>query len=257
MTNKKEERLGLERINTQGCLMKIIEYNSNRDIIVEFQDEYKEKVHTSYINFQNGQVKNPYHPSVYGIGTIGDKYPCIINNKTTEEYGAWVNILKRCNDLNYKKRKPTYQNAVCCNEWLYYPNFYEWLHKQSNFKKWLKGYKWGVDKDILIKGNKVYSPETCCLVPENVNLLFIKSDGSRGNLPIGVTKHGNKYQARCRLMNDNKYLGNYNTPEKAFLAYKKTKESYIKQVAQEEYTKGNITKRCYEAMMNYEVEITD
>lgn len=38
---------------------------------------------------------------------------------------------------------------------------------------------------------------------------------------------------------------------------KKHKEEIIKRVAEDEYSKGRITKICYDAMMNYEVEITD
>jgi hypothetical protein len=59
------------------------------------------------------------------------------------------------------------------------------------------------------------------------------------------------------LSNSREYIGTYPTPEKAFYAYKQYKEKLIKQVAQIEFDNGNITKECYEAMMNYEVEITD
>ena len=118
-----------------------------------------------------------------------------------------------------------------------------------------------VDKDIIKKNNKVYSPETCCLVPQNVNSLFIRGNAIRGNLPIGVIKHRSKYQAHSSVKVGKKTkhvcLGTYNTPEEAFYTYKKVKEKYIKQVAKEEFSQRNITKECYNAMMNYEVEITD
>lgn len=87
----------------------------------------------------------------------------------------------------------------------------------------------------------------------------MKADRIRGEYPIGVTyKTRDKvFEAQCNFNGKETYLGRRNTPEQAFLLYKSHKESYIKQVAQEEYSKGNITKQCYEAMMNYEVEITD
>ena len=134
------------------------------------------------------------------------------------------------------------------------------MHNQDNFDKWLNGNRWTIDKDILIKGNKIYSPNTCCLVPENVNTLFTKCNAIRGNLPIGVRKCGNKFQAICmnHFTNKQRYIGSYSTPTEAFYSgYKPYKENLIKQVAKEEYSKGNITKMCYDAMMNYEVEITD
>lgn len=260
----KEQRLGEIKYNNQGCLMKIIEYNKSTDIIVEFQDERKAKVQTRYNNFERGQVENPFFPSVYGHGILGNE-SC--SSANTKEYKAWDRMLERCYSENLLNRRPTYKNVECCDEWLYYPNFYKWLHKQENFDKWFNEDKWAIDKDILVKGNKIYSPETCCLVPRRVNTLFTKSDSKRGKYPIGVAlkkgKKTNQFRAAISKIDERtgkkifEHIGYRNTPEQAFLLYKKHKELYIKQVAQEEYSKGNITKKCYEAMMNYEVEIID
>ena len=65
-----KEHLQEEKYNNQGCLMKIVEYNKLNDIVVEFQDEYKTRVQTIYANFKSGSIKNPYYPSVYGVGII-------------------------------------------------------------------------------------------------------------------------------------------------------------------------------------------
>ena len=262
---KAPERLGEEKLNNQGCLIKIIKYNEANDIIVQFQDDYKAEVHTSYRHFSLGNVENPYYPSVHGIGILGIKYPAKINKKMTKEYDTWFQMIRRCFDEKHKNERPTYQNVTCCKEWLLFENFYEWLHNQENFDKWYNGRdnneRWCLDKDILVKGNKTYSPKTCCLVPNNINVLFTNRKNYRGNLPIGVTKHGNQFVTQCMnpFTNNKKqeYLGAYLTPEKAFQVYKQYKENIIKQVAEEEYVKGNITKKCYEAMMKYEVEITD
>lgn len=256
---KVEGRLGEENINHQGCLMKIIKYNRVDDILVEFQDEYKGVVHTQYQSFIRGNVKNPYYPMVLGVGMIGSKYPAKIDNVETEEYQAWKGMIYRCFDKKTKERQPTYQNVVCCKEWLLFESFYEWLHSQKNFDRLYNKNKWNVDKDILIKGNKIYSPETCCLVPMNVNSLFLNKNNYRGDLPIGVKKSGKSFMARCSnpITNNREYLGSYSTPYYAFLAYKNYKEDLIKQIAQIEYDNGNITEKCCNAMMNYQVEITD
>lgn len=256
---KIENRLGKEEYNHQGCLMKIIEYNRVDDILVEFQDKYKGIVHTQYQSFIRGNVKNPYFPMVLGVGMIGSKYSAKINNKETEEYQAWKGMVYRCFDKNTKERQPTYKETKCCNEWLCYENFYEWLHSQENFDNLYNKGKWNVDKDILVKGNKTYSPDTCCLVPMNINSLFLKKDNYRGDLPIGVKRSGKSFMARCSnpITGNREYLGSYSTPFYAFKSYKKYKENLIKQIAQIEHDKGNITERCYNAMMNYEVEITD
>lgn len=260
MWKKKTDRLDEENINYQGCLMKIVEYRNRDSITVEFQDEHKGKMRTSYRNYLLGRVKNPYYPSAYGVGILGTKYPSKENGRDTKEYKTWFDMLKRCYNQIYKEKHTTYINIICCEEWLLFENFYEWLHSQSNFDKWYKNDKWMLDKDILVKNNKIYSPVTCCLVPQNVNKLFTKSDAIRGKYPIGVKKHGNSYQATCsnQIINKLKHLGTYSTPEEAFyLGYKPYKENIIKEIAQIEFNADNITKECYEAMMNYVVEITD
>lgn len=255
----KDNRLGEERLNNQGCLMKIIEYNKYDNIVIEFQDKYKYKTHTNYSNYKNGSVKNLYHPDIYGVAMVGAKYPSKVNGIQVKEYNAWFHMIRRCFDKKYNNLHKTYNDVNCCEEWLYYPNFYEWLHSQPNFEQWFEGDRWNLDKDILIKGNKIYSPETCCLVPQNVNTLFERKESQRGKYPIGVSKTKTGYCAQCSnpYNKSSKWIGVYNTAEQAFNAYKEYKENLIKQVARNEYNMGNITKQCCEAMMNYEVEITD
>lgn len=253
-------RIGIQKLNNQGCLMKCIEYNGYYNVVIEFQDEFKYRTKINWGEFNKGEIRNPYFKQIFGVGMTGIKYPVKINNKNTKEYSTWYNMLRRCFDKKVKERNSTYKDVTCCKEWLLFENFYEWLHSQENFDKWINLNRSDIDKDILIKGNKIYSPDTCCLVPHNINGLFCKSNATRGNLPIGVRLNKNKsYTAECCINNNNsqKFLGDYDTPEEAFYVYKEFKENLIKQIAQEEYNKGNITKKCYDAMMNYQVEITD
>ena len=260
----KQQRLGATNYNNQGCLMKVVEYNNSSDVVVEFQDEYKWKTKTTWYHFINGILYNYYYPNVYGVGITGNKYPTMTNSIKHKEYVTWCSMLQRCFNAKKKQQCSSYQNVTCCKEWLYYPNFYEWLHKQENFEVWLKTEKYCLDKDILKKGNKIYSSETCCLVPERINHLFPNAKSIRGNLPIGVSydKNKHKYKAQCSIRDNDKtqriiQLGLYDTAIEAFNAYKNQKEFEIKQVAQEEYNKGTISKKCYEAMMKWEVEIGD
>ena len=249
----KNHRMFEERLNNKGCLMKIVEYNKSQDIVVEFQDEYRAKVHTAYYFFLSGEVRNPYFPSILKVGIVGNKYETHNGKNAIKEYTTWRNMLNRCFNTDEKMKHPKYKNVTCCDEWLLYENFYEWLHSQENFNKWLNGDSWDVDKDILCKGNEIYSPTTCCLVPGIINKIFSIHDFNRGKYPIGVSKHGRKFKARYHKKN----IGIYETPELAFQAYKEYKESYIKQIAIQELSNGNITHRCYNAMINYRVEITD
>ena len=116
---------------------------------------------------------------------------------------------------------------------------------------------WHLDKDILIKGNKIYSPKTCCFVPREINNLLISRRNGRGDLPIGVTKDKKleKFIAQVSINKKQVRLGTFGTPEEAFQAYKTAKENYIKQKAEE--WKGLIDPRVYQAMYEYQVEITD
>lgn len=261
---QKQERIGEIKENNQGSSMKIIRYGSANDIDIEFLDDFHYKVcGTRYRYFCIGNINNPYYPNVCGMGITGTKYPVRIKGNPTKEYNTWHHMIQRCFDKNMQERSPTYQDATCCDEWLLFENFYEWIHSQENFEQWNKGdsYNWALDKDILVKGNKIYSPETCCLVPKNINSLFVKNDASRGDLPIGVCKdkNTNKYISTCMnpITGKPEWLGRHDTSLKAFYKYKTCKENIIKQIAQIEYRKCNIIKQCYQAMINYEVDIND
>ena len=169
-------------------------------------------------------------------------------------------MITRCYDKKWKQNYPVYEDCECCEEWLCYENFYKWLHSQENFKVWKNLNRSALDKDIIVKHNKIYSPNTCLLVPCNINALFTRNEKNRGKYPIGVVLHEETglYRAGCSDgYKRTEHLGLYNTPEKAFLAYKKYKESTIKELAKEAYDNQEITLRCYNAMMKYEVEITD
>ena len=268
--SKKIDRLGEASLSNEGCVMKIVEYDNANDIIVEFQDEHKYRLHTYYQAFKNGQCKNPFFPSVYGHGYYGvdkeDNVPKIGELKdgkwcSTWEYNKWMNMLKRCFDNKYKEKHPTYKDTACCERWLCFSYFLEDLEILKQEYNWNVDEKLQLDKDILHKGNKIYSLENCVLVPSWINLLFIKNNVIRGHYPIGVSYHkrDRKYEAQCRINGKLKSLGYYNTIEEAFNVYKIAKEQEIKRIAEECVSKGYITQesKLYNAMINYQVEIDD
>lgn len=92
---------------------------------------------------------------------------------------------------------------------------------------------WCLDKDILVKGNKVYSSNTCCFVPEDINVLFSTKRNGRSNLPMGVSKANSKFRARCHTLSGRIDLGVYKTPEEAHKAWQTTKVKHIRDVAEE------------------------
>ena len=255
-----KERLGEIKVSNEGYEMKIVEYKDVHNIIIEFQDEYKAKIRTQYSAYKNGSIKNPYHPNVCRVGYLGQgKYKPSINGKKTKCYKTWQSMLERCYDPYIINKNLTYKDCFVCEEWHNFQNFAKWFYKHYYE---IEGERMCLDKDILFKNNKIYSPETCMIVPERINMLFIKSDKSRGDYPIGVCwhKNANKFMAYCQILNKNnktesRYLGLYKTSKEAFLIYKQFKENYIKQIA-DEY-KDLIPKELYNAMHRYEVEIDD
>lgn len=234
--------------------MKIIKYNNYSDIDIEFENGYVSKNNT-YQNFKKGQVRNYLIEYVFGVACLGQgKYISEKNDIVTPEYECWINMLRRCYSDKYKKQFPTYKTCIACDEWLNFQNFAEWYNQ--NFYT-AKNENMHLDKDILVKGNKIYSPETCIFVPSRINKLFIKGDNFRGKYPIGVTYKSdiNKFIARCNTLDKRKNLGVFSTEEEAFNKYKTFKEKYIKQVA-DEY-KDYIPDKLYKALYKYEVSIAD
>lgn len=248
-------------------------YNSKMEIInsyIEFNDKYNKnfsyidiyfpdydyvKKHMRYDHFKEGNVKCPYEPRVYGMGYLGEgKYKTKENGKDTKCYKTWIRMLERCYSDKWKNKYPTYKNVTVCKEWLNFQNFAKWYYE--NYYQ-IKGERMELDKDILVKGNKMYSPETCVFVPQKINKLFIKNDKARGELPIGVSfyNNSNKFQSHCIYKGKCKTLGCYNNIKDAFDSYKQFKEQYIKEVA-DEY-KDKIPMKLYNAMYSYEVKITD
>lgn len=251
--NRFTDRTGENYTTNEGYEIEIIEYRGALDCDIQFEDGTILR-EMYYDNIRKGAVKNPYHPTTHGVGFIGiGKYVSSTEDKHTKNYKSWGGVLERCYSKELHKKRKTYVSCYITEEWKCFQNFAKWFEKNYN-PETMQG--WELDKDILIKGNKVYSPETCCFVPQEINCLFTNCKSVRGKYPIGVTKTVNgKYKARINKNGDRIDLGLFDTPEEAFQAYKIAKEEYIKEVA--DLWRGQITEPCYYAMYAYEVEITD
>lgn len=187
------------------------------------------------------------HNTIFGVG--------LYDLPSEKHYAArekWKAMLNRCYYQPSIKRRPTYECCSVCDEWLTFSNFCKWFEEPSN--GYIEGYH--LDKDILSCGNKTYSPNTCCFVPNEINIIFKKSLKKR-TLPQGVFKRNTKFEANIHKHGELLYLGKFNTPEEAFNAYKNAKERYIKEIAENYFQEGKITKKVYDALMKYEVDIND
>ena len=232
---------------------KIVKYNDAHNVEIQFINTGYRKV-AEMKEVRNGGIKDHYAPSVHSVGVLGNKYPSEVNRVKTKEYVLWTHMLQRCYSDSYKKKYPTYEGCEVSENFKSYEYFYEWCHKQIGFTD--EG--WHLDKDLLIKGNKVYSENTCVFMPAEINSLLVKSDKKRGKHLIGVywCKKGKAFKAQVsRNKGMQEHLGYFKTEIEAFHAYKQAKETFIKEQA--EKWKSQIDIRAYNALMNYEVSIND
>ena len=236
---------------------KILKYNNTANVEIQFLKTGFETV-AQLGHIRNGNVKDPYSPSVFGVGVTGTKYPVKINGVITKEYDLWHSMLRRCYSDTSKKKNPTYEGCEVSDNFKYYEYFYEWCHKQIGFGVGGNGNSFQLDKDLLIKGNRVYSESTCVFIPAEINSLLVKCTASRGEHLIGVcwSKTNKAFVAQVNKGKGKRdYLGYFKTEIEAFNTYKTAKESFIKEQANE--WKGKIDGRAYEALMKYTVNITD
>lgn len=220
--------------------MKIIEYKNNTNVIIEFQDKYKIKKRCTYQRFKEGRVHNPYDKSLYGIGFIGE-----INEKDAISYEYWHSMLNRC----YGKRSyyNSYKEITVCDEWLCYANFKKWFDK--NYYK-VKNERMEIDKDIILKNNKIYSPNTCIFVPQKINNLFISINKKKA---IYKNKSNTYYYyKRDRKRQKNILVNNFKTYEEAYKDYKKQKEINIKKTINE--YKNLLPLNIFNILNNYIIE---
>lgn len=187
---------------------------------------------------------------VYGVGSLGQGIYSSTNS--TKTYKIWISMLDRCYSEKTQLKHKSYVGCTVCQEWLDFQNFarfYELTYKEAG---------WQLDKDILGKGLSLYSPQTCCFVPPEINKLFVQRKLHRGNTPIGVhyEKSRNRFKAS---MHDGtgktKFLGRFHTATEAFYAYKEAKEQLIKIIA-EKY-RGRISDSLYNTLINYKINISD
>ena len=169
---------------------------------------------------------------VYGVGVNDADYAvytrCDRKKVACPFYVKWHGMLERCYSAKSQLKQPTYIGCSVCDEWLLF----------SNFKRWMEAQNWRgkeLDKDLIFKGNKVYSPETCAFVDKKLNQFTNDRLSAIGDWPTGVSfnKRKEKLESRCQnhLTKKNEYLGNFNCPQAAHLAWKKRKHEIACQLA--------------------------
>lgn len=250
--------------NKQGVKGSVVNYYDAAHVEVQFDSGYK--TITRWNRILDGSVRDKNFHRVGKYNEIMDM--TVHKNSPREMMGAkeFYDMHIRCYGKEYKKQRPTYKDVTCCDEWMYLSNYMKWRNEQPNLIYLeQQNQRFELDKDILCKGNTIYSPNTCCLVPTSVNQIFNTHSRHRGDLPIGVTWVSGRKYVIAKWQNPFTQKGEWSTTYpstedgiySAFLEYKTHKEKYIQQLAEQEWQKHTITEPCYYAMKNYQVEMTD
>lgn len=245
---KSTDKIGKKYITNEGYEIEVLEYFDYTNCTIQFNCGLVLK-NRGYKAVIRGKVKYPYCRSVFGVGFLGvGEYKTRSAKKVMCRYMCWSQMIRRGYSEKIKERYPTYKDCSVDEHWHNYQNFAKWYEENYN-PETMQG--WHLDKDILIKGNKIYSAETCCFVPHGINSLLLNCNLSKSSFSIV----NGEFLVMLKKFNKAFRIGLYSTQKEAFQAYKSSKESHIKEVAN--IWKDKITDQVYQALINYEVDITN
>ena len=187
--------------NYMAEIVDILGYGRVNIRIIGF-DYFKLNVHIG--NLKNGKIKNPYHPSVHGVGYLG------IGSVDKKVSNIWNHIISRGYGDNVLEKRPSYKNVTVCDEWHCRKTFSDWY--MDTFPN-IPNVKFQIDKDLLQRGveNKVYSEKTCVWLPIAINTYISKPKDS------GVFW----YERKHKWMG---YVHSFREYKRIHLGYFKTKE---------------------------------
>ena len=167
----------------------------------------------------------------YGVGINDFEGQVNINGRNIKSYQVWRNMLERCYNTKLHTKRPTYIGCTVCEEWLYFSNFKKWFDENYRWDLDEKGLKPSLDKDLLVDGNKIYSPATCIFIPSKVNGFMTNKqlNNASGYTGVGFFKIANKWRVQIKDFNTNKnkHIGLFDDIEVAIKEYKLARESEV------------------------------
>lgn len=238
--------------SNEGSDYTVISQINGYTFVIRFNDSHWYIRSASRSNIKAGTIKNPYRVNTYGVGFLGagrfTARDSADGSKMSYEYRTWRNMLRRVYAPDTKRDKVTYAGCSVHSDWLNFQNFAMWLSSNKVDKT---GFH--LDKDLLLRGNKEYSPDKCSLVPQQINKIFNNTSNNNGQHLVGVRKNegGNNYSSVITKYAYQACIGNFKTEQEAHHAYVVAKEAYVKEVANK--WRGRIDERVYEALMNWTV----
>lgn len=154
--------------------------------------------------------------TVYGVGINDADYSV----RKCNIYKTWADMLRRCYSCKYQTKFPSYVGCTVSEDWMLFSNFRDWMVKQD-----YKGLQ--LDKDILIRSNKIYSESTCVFVTGQVNNFVTDCAKGRNGLRIGVSidKKSGRFLSTCSnpFTSNNDRIGCFDSEEAAHNAWLKRK----------------------------------
>jgi hypothetical protein len=204
----------------------IIAYTNCEEVKIRFKNTGYEYI-TSYNHIQNLEVRDRFFKGKYdnyvGVGDVD-----------RDAYRTWYNMIHRCNN------QKGYKDVSICDEWSDFSNFLKWYNNQY------KEDGWHLDKDILSNNGRVYSPQTCCFLPPDLNTFFEKFKKAKG---FSYSKRYKKYESYCRDRGKYVHLGLFQTAAEARIAYLDYKRNLLEELVKPYLNK--ISVELYNAMKRY------
>jgi hypothetical protein len=250
-SNKRNEGMeGVTFSTKNGGVCEVVRYTNNAKILVKFLDKNGYETEVTLQALRSGHVKNPYAPSLHGVGFCGvGPYAMNLYGKPTRAYRAWSGVVERCYSSSRREVSLCYANATLATEWHNFQTFAKWFYSQNG-----ADLNWEIDKDLLVVGNKHYSPETCILLPAKINVAITRIDCSGDVLGHFYHKASNMYS--CRVC----------TPTGAVVKYFKDKDDCIRHYLQGKSFqfkhlalkwKSDLDPRAFDSLMRLSREYSD
>ena len=211
--------------------MEVVEYYNSLKVKVRFLSTGYETI-TRKSHIQTGSVKDMMFPNVFERGYLGEgKHKAFANGKDTKVYKTWQGMFQRCYSEAYLSKKPSYRGCSVDPRWYNFQVFGDWF--DEHFPK--DGGNYQLDKDLIITGNKVYSPEACVFVSPALNAFLTDCARARGGERVRGchTKQGS-YATMCMnpFTGEQEYLGTYETEEESHQTWRKKKHEHSKTYAE-------------------------
>ncbi len=219
----KKYEIGAKFKTNQGYEIEIISKSKNKRLI-KFLDAFGYEKLSDTKEIGNGNIKNPFHKSFHNKGYLGVGFKT--NHKS---FISWSEMIRRCYSNEYLVKYPTYATVTVCDEWLNFQNFAKWYEEKYPYH--VKNINFHLDKDLLQQKfkNKIYSPDTCIFLPQQVNVFIASINKYNG---YSWHKNNKKWVSSVKDFNSNKTinLGSFLTEQEARRSYFIEKKNQINKV---------------------------